>query len=82
MALNFTFLHNKIAVVEHETKEEILVTQYLIDNNWKLTVAQNEESQNPQWILKQIKPDGTMVTLSGTPKTYFSKFCLNPILGD
>ena len=82
MALNFPFLHNKIAVVEEETRQEIQATQYLIENNWKITVAQNEESQNPQWILKRIKPDGTMVTLPGTPRTYYAKYCLNPILYD
>ena len=81
LPLNWTFLHNKIAIVEEETNEEYLAIQYLIESDWKLTVIQNPKFQNqksqnpkePKWILKQIKSDKTMVTLPGEPKTYYLK---------
>ena len=75
LPLNLSFLHNKIAIVEEETKEYYVTIQYIIENGSNLKVVQNEGSNGPKWILQKIlDDDGTIQELSGTQKRYLSKF--------
>ena len=79
--LDFIWAHNKVAIVEEETKHDYLTFQYCIEDNWKLVVCKNEDKVNPgdpNWILKRIEADGKRVVLPGKRKIYFDSKSLNP----
>ena len=78
--LDFIWAHNKVAIVEHETRREYITFQYHIENGWKLLVCKNDKvnAEDPSWTLKRIEADGTLVILEGKKKTYFDSRSKNP----
>ena len=78
--LKWSFLHNKIAIVEEETKEQCIAFQYIIENECNLEITKNESSNGPKWSLKKILDEDKTEELFGVQKTYLSKHCKNPIL--
>ena len=70
--MDFIWAHNKVAIVEQETKHDYLTFQYNIENGWKLVVCKNDKVNpgDPSWTLKRIEADGTHVVLEGKRKVY------------
>ena len=79
--MNFIWAHNKVAIVEQETKDDYLTVQYTIQDGWKLLVCKNDKKvnpENPSWTLKRIEADGKQVVLEGKRKIYFDSKSKTP----
>ena len=73
--MNFIWAHNKVAIIEQETKDDYLAYQYMVQNGWKLLIGRNEKvsPDDPKWTLKRIEPSGKLISLEGKRKIYYDK---------
>lgn len=78
--LNFLWAHNRVAIIEQETKDDYLTYQYMVQNGWNLLVCKNEKvnPEDPTWTLKRIEPSGKLIALEGKRKLYQDKDSKNP----
>ena len=82
--LNFMWAHNKVAIIEQETRDDYLTYQYMVQNGWKLLIGKNEKvnPEDPTWTLKRVEPSGELISLEGKRKVYYDKDSKNPKIYD
>ena len=67
--LGFFWPQNTLAVVEEETSNDYKTFQYVIQENWQLTISQSDR-KDIRWEVKRRTSEGGLKTLKGKEKTY------------